>query len=121
MRHQRIADHRRLLEDLLLHEVAVIALADRRTRERGFLDLALRWVAGGVVDRRARRAHHRPIAFLEIDDAARQRRQRQRVAADIHLAIAIADGERRAAARADQKIVVASEQHHQRESAFEPR
>ena len=39
----------------------------------------------------------------------------------IHLALAIADGERRAAARADEQIVLAGEEHHQGESAFEPR
>jgi len=31
---QRVADHRRLLEDLLLHEVPVIALADQRAGDR---------------------------------------------------------------------------------------
>ena len=32
---QGVADHRRLLEDLLLHEVAVLALADHGAGERG--------------------------------------------------------------------------------------
>ena len=83
---QRVADHRRLLVDLLVHEVAVVALADQRAGERGLLDLARHRAAVGVVDRRAARAQHRPVALLQVLDAVGQRRQRQRVGADEHLA-----------------------------------
>ena len=38
---QGLGDHDRLLEDLLLHEVAVIALLDRRRGCAGLDDLAL--------------------------------------------------------------------------------
>ena len=38
---KRVTDHRRLLEDLLLHEMAVVALADQRARGGGFADRAL--------------------------------------------------------------------------------
>ena len=50
-----------------------------------------------------------------------QRRQRQRIRADIHLAVAIADRQRAAAPGADQQIVLAGEQEDERERAFEPR
>jgi hypothetical protein len=48
---QRVADHRRLLEDLLLHEVAVIALADQCARQRRLAHFPLNWSIGAVVDR----------------------------------------------------------------------
>ena len=67
------------------------------------------------------RGHDRPVALLEIGDAAGQRRQRQRVGAEEHLARAIADGERAAATSADQQIVLAGEQEGEREGAVEPR
>ncbi len=60
---------------------------------------------------------HRPVAVLEIADRVGERRQRDRVGAEIHLALAIADGERRALARADHQIVLAGEQEGERESA----
>src|SRR5262249_4806661 len=37
---ERVANDGRLLEDLLLHEMAVIAFADQRARSRGFADRA---------------------------------------------------------------------------------
>ena len=83
----------------------------------GALDL----VIGGVEDRHLARGDDRPVALFEIGDAAGQRRQRQRVGAEKHLAVAVADRERAAAARADQQIVLAGEQKGEREGAFEPR
>ena len=50
-----------------------------------------------------------------------KRRQRQGVRAQKHLAVAIADRQRAAAARADQQIVLAGEQKGEREGAIEPR
>ncbi len=101
--------------------MAVIALADQRARRGGFADRALDLGILGVEDRDRARGHDRPIALFEIGDAAGQRRQRQRVRADEHLAIAIADRQRAAAAGADQQIVLAGEQEDEREGAFEPR
>src|SRR3546814_7987188 len=51
---QRVADDRRLLEDLFLHEVAVLALADQRAGQRGLPHPALDRPVLGVVHRRAR-------------------------------------------------------------------
>ena len=58
-----------------------------------------------------------PVALLEIGDAVGERRERQRIGAEIHFAVAIADRERRALARADQEIVFALEQIDEREGA----
>ena len=44
-------------------------------------------------------------------------RERQRVGAEIHFAVAVADRERRALARPDQEIVLALEQIDEREGA----
>ncbi len=99
---QRVADHRRLLEDLLLHEMAVIALADQGARQRGLAHRACDLLVVAVEDRHLARGHDGPVAFFEIGDAAGQRRQRQRIRADEHLAVAIADRQRAAAAGADQ-------------------
>jgi len=120
MRVQGVADHRRLLEDLLLHEVAVIALADERARQRRLPDRPLHLVVPGIEHAGALRRHHRPIALVEIEDAARQRRQRQRIGAEIHLALAEADGERRAAPGADQQVRVAGKEDGEREGALKP-
>jgi hypothetical protein len=77
-------------------------------------------LVGAVVDRDLARGDDGPVAFLEVGDAAGQRRQRQRIGADEHLAVAIADRQRAAAAGADKQIVLAGEQEHQREGAFQP-
>ena len=71
---------------------------------------ALDHVAGGVVDLDALARDHRPVAVLEIADRVGERRQRDRVGAEIHFAVAIADRERRALAGADQQIFLAGEQ-----------
>src|SRR2546428_9878653 len=67
---QRVADHRRLLEDLLLHEMAVIALADQGAGERGLAYLARDLLVLLVEDRDLAGGHDGPIAFFEIGDTA---------------------------------------------------
>ena len=115
----RVADDRRLLENLLLHKMAVIALADQRARGRRFTDRPLDLGIVGVKDRHFRRGDDRPVALVEISDPAGQRRQCQRVRAEEHLAVAIADRERAAASRADQEVMLAGKQKREREGAFE--
>ena len=94
---ERVADHLRLLVDLLRHEVAVVALVG----DEG---------AGGDLLARPRRParpstsrisapvarQDDPVAVLEIGDVVGEGRERQRVGAEIHLAVAVADRERRA-------------------------
>ena len=65
--------------------------------------------------------HHRPIAVLEIADAVGERRERDRVRAQEHFAVAVADRERRALAGADHQVVLAGEQERQRKRAAQPR
>ena len=119
-RAQRVAQHRRLLEDLLLHEVAVVALADQRPAQRGLADRPLRRPVLGVDHHRTLAVEKADIAFLEILDALGQRGQGQGVGADEHLVVAVADRQRAALARDDQQILVALEQDRQRERALEP-
>ncbi len=54
---QRVADHRRLLVDLLQHEVAMVALADHRPRDAALADLAFHFLS-----RPDRRCSHRRAA-----------------------------------------------------------
>ncbi len=98
---ERVAHRHRLLEDLLLHVVRVIALARGGAAERGLLDGALDHAALRVAQGRARGGHHRPVALLEIKDAPGEGRQGERVRADEHLAIAESDRQGAAAPRAD--------------------
>ena len=74
-----------------------------------------------VLDDRAAAGEDDEIAVLEIADRAGEGRERNRVGAEIHLAVAIADGERRAAPGADQEILLAGKQEGEREGALEPR
>ena len=118
---QRVRDHLRLLVDFLLHEMAVVALVDHEAGADRLLALAAR-----PARRPCRRsatlvaAHHRPVAVLEIGDRIGEGRQRDGVGAEEHLALAMADGKRRAVAGADDQILVAAEHDGQREGAFEP-
>ena len=61
-----------------------------------------------------------PVALLEIGDAVGEGGERQRVGAEKHRAVAVADRERRALARADQQVVLAVEQIDEREGAAHP-
>ena len=74
---QRLRDHGGLLEDLFLHEVAIIALLDlRRRRARGG-DLAGHRLVVLVEHLRTLAGHHHPIALVEIGDLLRQRGERE--------------------------------------------
>jgi hypothetical protein len=109
--------------DLLGHEVAVVALADQEAPDSGgladlALDLAVRTVETVGA---ARRAHH-PVAVLQIGDAVGEGRQRQGVGAEIHLAVAIAHGQRRCpCARRSAGRGLALEQDGEREGAAQAR
>ena len=70
-----------------------------------------------IADVGALARQHDPVALLEIGDAVGERRERERVGTQIHLAVAVADRERRALARPDQQVVLALEQIDERESA----
>ena len=118
---ERVADDLRLLVDLLGHEVAVVALFGQQSA-RGAVDR----LAFDDAGRRSRgtsapgAGDDNPVALLEIGDAVGERGERQRVGAEKHLAVAVADRERRALARADQQVVLAVEQIDEREGAAHP-
>ena len=96
-----VADHLRLLVDLLGHEVPVIALFRQQAARRAALDAALGPLAARVANVRAFPGQRHPVAFLEIGDAVGKGAERERVRAQIHGPVAIADRERGALARAD--------------------
>ena len=82
-----LCDDGRLLENLLLHEVAVVALLDRGGRSPRGSDLAFHLGVLRVEDRRAVARHNDPVTFFEIADLLGQRRERQCVRTDIGFAI----------------------------------
>ena len=116
-----MADDLRLLVNLLRHEVAIVALVDEKRRGRRLEHRALDLAALAVADLDALAREHGPVAVLEIGDRVGEGRERDGVGTKIHFAVAVADRERRALARADKKIVLAREQEDERESAAQPR
>jgi hypothetical protein len=93
---ERMADDFRLLVDLLGHKVPVIAFLGEQTSSPAALDAAVDRLARRVADVSAFATDDDPVAFLEIGDAVGERGERQRIRAEIHCAVAIADRERRA-------------------------
>jgi hypothetical protein len=92
----------------------VVALVDQQHRGLRFDERALRDLAVTAVNLGATARDDHPIAVFKIAYFVCERRERERVRTDIHRAVAETDGERRAVARADQKIVFAGEQECQR-------
>ena len=101
--------------------MVVVALADQGAGQLGLADGPVHLRAGLVEDLRPRAGNHGPVALVEIADAFGQRRQRQGVGADEHLAVAIADRQRAAAPRADHQVMLAGEHDGQRKGALEAR
>ena len=117
---QGVADHRRVLVQLLLHEVAEIALADGGAGQPGELDFALNLVAVDVEELGTLAVHHGPVAVAQIGDAAGQRRQRQGIGTDEHLVVAEADRQRGAVLGADDQLRMAGEDHGQGVGTLQP-
>src|SRR3546814_7579115 len=113
---ERLRDDGRLRENLLLHEVAVIALLDRRGGHARGRNFALDRVVVGVENLRAFAANDDPIALVEISDLLRQRRKRERVAAEVGFALAVTNDEGRAEARADEQVGMAAKGYGDRKS-----
>ena len=101
--------------------MAVVALVDHQAGTDRFLQSTLDAVAVDVEDLEAVSGHHAPVAVFEIGDGIGEGRQRDGVGAQIHLAVAVADRERRAVARADQQIVIVLEQDGEREGTMQTR
>ena len=118
---QGLRHHGRLLEDLLLHEVAVIALLDLGGgRARGG-DLAADGSVVPVVDLRACAGDHHPVALVQIADLLGQRGKRQRVGPQVGLPLPVSHHQRRAEPRADQHVGVFLEGDRQRKGAAQLR
>jgi hypothetical protein len=103
----------RLVVDLLLHEVAVVALLDQGGRCRHLADRPFDRLAGLVEDPRPVMVDDHVVAFLEIGDAVGERPDGQGVRADEHLAVAVTDDQRAAPAGAHQQRVLPLDQHGQ--------
>ena len=111
---ERVADDLRLLVDLLGHEVAIIALLGEQAAGGADDDAPLDRLAVDIAKFRACASHHDPVAFFEIGDAVGEGGERQRVRAQKHLVVAIADRERRALPGANEQVVLALEEIDQR-------
>ena len=78
-------------------------------------------IAVGVVDFGALTGDDDPVAVFQIAHRIGEGRERNRIRSDEHLAVAETDRERRAAARADQKVILAGEQERESEGPAQPR
>ena len=67
------------------------------------------------MDRCALAGNDHPVAFLKVGDALRQRSERQCIRPQEHLALAIAEYQRRAEPRADQQVGLLAKSNGQRE------
>ena len=114
---ERMGDGLGLFVDFLGHEMAVVALVDHQRRglrdERFAADDGI----GAIADDNALGGDHGPVAVEQIAQPRGERGERHGVRAQIHLGLAIADGERRAVAGGDQQPVMALEHESEREGA----
>ena len=117
---ERVGDHRRLLVHLLGHEVLVGAFLGVDVLQRDVVDLAGRRAAVGVEDVDRLAGEDGVVALVEVGDAVGEGGEGQRVGADEDLAVAIADGQGRAAAGGDEQVFLAGEEEAEGEGAVEP-
>jgi hypothetical protein len=92
---ERAPDDLRLLVDLLGHEVPVIAPLREQASGGAALDHVSDAISGVIANVGPLAGQHDPVAVLEIGDTVGERRERERVGTQIHLAVAVADRERR--------------------------
>ena len=118
---ERAAHDLGLLVNFLRHEMAMLALVDQKGRGLRADTRALDPGVRGVVEFGALAGQHDPVAFVQISDVLREGRERQRIGAEKHLALAPTDGERRTAPRADEQVRLALEQEGERKSAAQLR
>ena len=110
----------RLVMDLLLHEVPVVALLHQGGGRRHEAHRALGGLAGLIEDLRAVVVDGDVIAFFQIGDAVGEGPHRQGVGAQEHLAVAIGHHQRAASASPHDQGVLALNQHRQGIGAGEP-
>ena len=97
----------------------VIALVGEERHSGRLAPHPLDGLAGMVEEFRPFPRHDGPVAILEVGDVVGERRQRDRVGAEKHFALAETDRERRPVAGADDHVVMVGEQHCKRIGAFQ--
>ncbi len=117
----RVGDHHRLLGDFLGHEMGVAGLVGGGGFQLYLAHLAIGTRAVCIENLGPGAGDQRPVALLQIGDFPGHRCQRQRVRADIHLALSMPDCKGRAFARRDQQIILALNQKAQRKRPVQPR
>ena len=118
---ERMAHHFRLFVNLLGHEVAEIALVHHQSRGAGLDDGAVDNGPVAPVNSHVFARDDGPIAVFQISDIVRERCKCDGIGADEHLAVAIADGKRASLARRDHEVVIALEDHREREGPLQMR
>ena len=115
-----VGDDFRLLEHLLLHEVAVVALVDIEALAHRLTHRAVDRPVFGVEDFGTVVAEDDPVAVIQVTHGIRKGRQGDSIGAEEHFALAGTDGKRAAAPCADHEVFLALEQESQGECAFQP-
>ena len=105
-----LSNHDRLLEDLLLHVMGVIALLDRSRGRAGLDDLAPDRAIVAIENIDALPPHDGPITLVKISDTLRPGRDREGVRAEVILTLAVADGQRRSHPRANDQVRMVAKQ-----------
>ncbi|CUJ06086.1 Uncharacterised protein [Achromobacter xylosoxidans] len=108
---QRVADGARLLEDFLLHVVAVGAEFSRAGVHLHGMHLAFHILAVGVHDPDARQLQVDDVAVFQVDDLVGGAGQRQRVRGQEVLVLAHPHHQRRTLARADHAVRFVTAEH----------
>ena len=117
---ERVAYDLGLLVDFLGHEMAVVALFREQAAGGAADDAALDGLARHFAEFGPGAGDNDPVALLEIGDPVGERGERERVGAEVHFALAVADRERRALPRANQQVLLALEEIDEREGAAQP-
>ena len=115
-----MANDLRLLVNLLGHEMPVVALVDGQRHGLGRDDRPLDRLVPHIANLAALAGKDHPVPLLQIGDLVGKGRQRDGVRPQIHLSVAVADGQRRTTAGADQQVGMVLEQEGQRESSLQP-
>ena len=107
--------------DFLQHEVVILAALDQRVIHRRGHARPVHPVAAHIADIKTVPGEDDPVAFFKVGHIPSQRRQRDRIGAEIHLALAVPQHQRRALARPDHQVRLAGKDRGNREGAGEVR
>ena len=113
-----ICENCRLFGDLLGHEVLVDAFLDARGVDCDRAHLAIGKAPFVIEDLHAVAGQNRPVAFLKIGHLVRQRCKRNRIRAEEHLAVAMADSQGRTLSGCNYEVLLPFKQECQSECAL---